>query len=96
MERLPSKPFDLDERKRALLQIGFSPEAVERTVQEAAYETELWNNAGDAGAWAGRKIRDLKAQNAELKIALEKIACRHVLDEPLWWQVEARNALDNS
>ncbi|MFZ5737686.1 MAG: hypothetical protein ACOY6K_12480 [Pseudomonadota bacterium] len=30
-----------------------------------------------------------------LTAALERLACRHVTEAPLWWQVEARKALAN-
>jgi hypothetical protein len=29
----------------------------------------------------------------QLEAALRKIACKHVTEQPLWWQLEARAAL---
>jgi hypothetical protein len=40
-----------------------------------------------AGSWERGTILRLLA-------TLEKLACRHVTDAPLWWQEEARAALD--
>ena len=40
------------------------------------------------------EISDLTSDNKRLRKALEKIACRHVTVEPLWWQNEARRALE--
>ena len=40
--------------------------------------------------------RELAAKSArieELEAALRKIACEHVTEQPLWWQMEARAAL---
>ena len=42
------------------------------------------------------ELEDAADEIERLRAALEKIACRHVTIEPLWWQTEARNALDNS
>lgn len=39
---------------------------------------------------------DLKASLAAARDALEKIACRHVAEQPLWWQLDARAALAGS
>jgi hypothetical protein len=40
------------------------------------------------------EVGELRREVIRLSDALEKIACRHVTVEPLWWQVEARKALD--
>jgi len=42
------------------------------------------------------RIAALEAEIAKLQASLEKIACRHVTVEPLWWQLEARAALAKS
>lgn len=42
----------------------------------------------------GGKVETLHAERDRLREALEKIACRHVTDKPLWWQLEARAALN--
>jgi hypothetical protein len=36
------------------------------------------------------------ARIEQLEAALRKIACKHVTEQPLWWQLEARAALDQS
>jgi len=36
---------------------------------------------------------ETQKQNEALMKALEKIACRHVTINPLWWQLEAREAI---
>lgn len=36
-----------------------------------------------------------QARIAELEAALEKLACRHVTENPLWWQDAARAALED-
>ena len=39
----------------------------------------------------------IDAQDATIKAlvdALERVASRHVTESPLWWQVEARTAID--
>lgn len=94
-EKLPASKLKANDVTAYVSSMGLPTDKVAQVVRESNYEAELWNNGGEAGAWAGRKIRDLKAQNAELKITLEKLACRHVTIDPLWWQVEARNAIDN-
>jgi hypothetical protein len=38
-------------------------------------------------------LEAIEEREERYKEALEKIACRHVTESPLWWQVEARNAL---
>ena len=38
-------------------------------------------------------VAELVAENKRLRRVLEKIACRHVTEAPLWWQTEARDAL---
>jgi len=39
-------------------------------------------------------IARLHARISVLTEALEKIACRHVTEQPLWWQIAARTALN--
>ncbi len=38
-------------------------------------------------------LKGSQARIAELEAALEIIACRHVTNQPLWWQIAARLAL---
>lgn len=40
------------------------------------------------------ELSRLRAENERLREALGKLACRHVTVSPLWWQVEARKALE--
>lgn len=50
------------------------------------------------GDWSGElippELSRLRAEVERLREALEKLACRHVTVSPLWWQVEARKALE--
>ncbi len=39
------------------------------------------------------QARELLVELGRLRGALEEIACRDVSQNPLWWQVRARNAL---
>jgi hypothetical protein len=39
--------------------------------------------------------QDLETEIERLRAALERLACRHVTEAPLWWQTEARAAIDN-
>lgn len=41
-------------------------------------------------------LEGLEEREERYKTALEKIACRHVTESPLWWQIEARDALTES
>lgn len=41
----------------------------------------------------GVKIKAMIAENERMREALEKISCRRVNVGPLWWQLEARNAI---
>lgn len=70
-------------------------DAPERTIQEQlrdqrwnnlGYYTQTANAAADALAERDKVIEGLVG-------ALERIACQHVTDSPLWWQQEARAAL---
>jgi len=44
---------------------------------------------GSAEGWM-QKAHD---RIVELEGALERLSCRHVTEQPLWWQLEARAAL---
>lgn len=39
------------------------------------------------------ELRAARAEIERLREALEKIACLHVTENPLWWQRDARKAL---
>jgi hypothetical protein len=49
---------------------------------------------GECNRWAEASIAE-DNRKAKWRAALEKIACPHVTEGPLWWQLEARNALEN-
>lgn len=56
-----------------------------------AREVDWWR---DVVTSKDSEITTLEAENKRLREALEKIACRHVTENPLWWQEEARKALE--
>lgn len=47
----------------------------------------------ECNRWAKASIAE-DGRRAAWRAALERIACRHVTEAPLWWQQEARNALE--
>ena len=77
------------------------PQGAKTTFQKAVKvegEYERGYNAAQkeyAGriAWAREHITAVEAETLRLRVVLERIACRHVNENPLWWQVEARTAL---
>jgi uncharacterized coiled-coil protein SlyX len=44
----------------------------------------------------GAQLGRAQVRIEQLEAALRKIACKHVTEQPLWWQLEARAALDQS
>jgi uncharacterized coiled-coil protein SlyX len=62
---------------------------IEELEKHKRLQTEDVMNLGAQLGQAWRRIEQLEA-------ALRKIACEHVTEQPLWWQLEARAAIDQS
>jgi uncharacterized coiled-coil protein SlyX len=62
---------------------------IEQLEKHKRLQTEDVMNLGVQLGQAWLRIEQLEA-------ALRKIACKHVTEQPLWWQLEARNAIDQS
>ncbi|WP_269581876.1 hypothetical protein [Roseibium sp. Sym1] len=67
--KLPTVPIDKTEFQARLERHHIPAVTAEKIAQEAVLEAELWNNCGEAGAWATREIR-------RLRLALDEVEDR--------------------
>lgn len=66
----------------------------ETEVERLRAEVERLTKERDAAQGTADDVyRRLMGEIERLRAALEKIACRHVNENPLWWQIDARTAL---
>jgi len=66
--------------------------AAARKKDSDAAQARIRELEAECDRWAEASIAE-DARRAAWREALERIACRHVTEAPLWWQIEARNAL---
>ena len=73
-------------------------EAAERGRVEAEYQVLRLRDARDRRLYVQqiewRQRHRLRLNIDRLRNCLEELACRHVTQEPLWWQEKARDALE--
>lgn len=67
---------------------------VDQSGESIAIVAHLDANRAKANTALIASAPDLAAENKRLRAALEKIACLHVTRDQLWWQNEARRALE--
>jgi len=98
MSTLARKAVDLGARRTGFMQHAGNEYDAAAHIQALTASALGWEHN-----WQYERERKLdaitRATTAEasvkvLESALEKIACRHVTEQPLWWQIDARTALN--